>query len=247
MRRPKPDGAGSPVALVTGGGVRLGRAMALALARQGFDVAISYMTSSDRVVSLAHAVRETGRRFSAVQADLATASGGVQVAAHVRGAFGRLDLLVNSASTFAASDLLDVTTDDWDDVMAVNLRAPFVLVRDTFPLLSSARGSIINMVDLSALRPWTRHPHHAVSKAGLLHLTRVMARAFAPRVRVNAIAPGVVLAPEHYTDRELDALRRRIPMGRLGKARHVTDAVRFLLDADYVTGQVIVVDGGMSL
>lgn len=236
----------SPVALVTGGAVRVGRAIALSLAEAGYDLLISYNESRAESSEVERAVREAGQRAQAVQADL---SRGADVARLARAAgdhFGRLDLLVNSASSFAPGDLLDITAEAWDAVMAVNLRAPFLLVRDTAHLLRAARGAVVNVVDLSALHPWTTHPHHSVSKAGLLHLTRVMARRLAPEVRVNAVAPGYVLPPAHHDAAEIERNRQRIPMGRAGAPEDVASAVRFLARAEYVTGEVVAVDGGLG-
>ncbi len=236
----------NPVALVTGGAVRVGRAITLSLADAGYDLLISYNESRAESSEVERAVREAGCRAHAVQADL---SRGADVARLARAAgdhFGRLDLLVNSASTFAAGDLLDITAEEWDAVMAVNLRAPFLLVRDTVRLLRAARGAVVNITDLSALHPWTTHPHHSVSKAGLLHLTRVMARRLAPEVRVNAVAPGYVLPPAHHDAAEVERTRQRIPMGRVGAPEDVASAVRFLARAEYVTGEVVAVDGGLG-
>lgn len=237
----------NPVALVTGGGVRVGRAIALGLAESGYDLVVSYNSSSKGADELALASRQHGRRVLTVQADLSRESGALVLAAAVKKECGKLDLLVNSASSFHSGDLLDVAADEWDAVMALNLRAPFLLVRETAPLLVAARGSIVNIVDLSALRPWTSHPHHSVSKAGLLHLTRVMAKRLAPEVRVNAIAPGDVLPPEHWTEEQVAAVRRSVPLNQVGRPEDVVAAVRFLARADYVTGEVIAVDGGLGL
>ena len=236
----------NPVALVTGGGRRVGRAIALSLAGGGYDLLISYNDSRAESSEVERAVREAGRRAHAVRADLSRGADIARLARAVGDHFGRLDLLVNSASTFAPGDLLDVTAAEWDAVMAVNLRAPFLLVRETAQLLRAARGAVVNIVDLSALHPWTTHPHHSVSKAGLLHLTRVMARRLAPEVRVNAVAPGYVLPPAHHDAAEIERTRRRIPMGRVGAPEDVAGVVRFLARAEYVTGEVVVVDGGLG-
>ena len=240
-------GTTDSVALVTGGGVRVGRAVALGLAEDGYDLLVSYRTSAAGAEEVAEAVRGLGRRVRIVRADLSEEAGAVRLARAAGESFGRLDLLVNSASTFVAGDLLEVTAEEWDAVMAVNLRAPFLMVRETADLLRAARGSIVNIVDLSALQPWTSHPVHSVAKAGLLHLTRVMARRLAPEVRVNAIAPGGVLLPAHYSEADAGRVRDRVPLGRIGTPGDVVEAVRFLARADYVTGEVIVVDGGMRL
>ena len=237
----------TPVALVTGGGVRVGRAIALALAGNGYDLLVSYNSSPAGATEVAAAARQAGRRAHAVRADLSRQADAARLARTARERFGRLDLLVNSAASFVANDLLDVTADEWDAVMAVNLRAPFLLIRETAGMLRQARGAVVNVVDLSALRPWTGHPHHSVSKAGLLHLTRVAARRLAPEVRVNAVAPGYVLPPRHHTPEVIEHTRRRIPVGRVGTPEDVASAVCFLARADYVTGQVIAVDGGLGL
>lgn len=235
-----------PVALVTGGAVRVGRAIALSLADAGYDLLIGYNKSRAESSEVAKAVRGTGRRVHTVRADQSR-EGDVKRLAHAAAdRFGRLDLLVNSASTFVPGDLLSVTAEEWDAVMAVNLRAPFLLVRETAHLLRAARGAIVNIVDLSALQPWTTHPHHSVSKAGLLHLTRVMARRLAPEVRVNAVAPGLVLPPESYSEQQIERARQRIPMAHVGTPEDVAAAVRFLARAEYVTGEVVVVDGGLA-
>ena len=237
----------TPVALVTGGAVRVGKAIALGLADDGYDLVVGYNSSRADAGEVAETARALGVRVRMVQADLSGESGAVRLAAAVAEEFGRLDLLVNSASNFVAADLLEVTAEEWDSVMAVNLRAPFLLVRETADLLRATRGSVVNIVDLSALQPWTSHPHHSVSKAGLLHLTKVMARALAPDVRVNAVAPGHVLPPETFTGAEVERERQRVPLGRIGTPGDVVAAVGFLARADYITGEVIVVDGGLGL
>ena len=241
------DGKSNPVALVTGGGVRVGRAIALGLARDGYDLVVNYRTSAAGAEEVAKEARRLGRRVHTVQADLSREGDAVRLARAAAEHFGRLDLLVNSAASFVAGDLLEVTTDEWDEVMAVNLRAPFLMVRETADLLRAARGSVVNIVDLSALQPWTSHPAHSVAKAGLLHLTRVMARRLAPEVRVNAIAPGAVLLPTHYSEVNAERAREAVPLGRIGTPGDVVGAVRFLAGAEYVTGEVIVVDGGVGL
>ena len=227
--------------------MRVGRAIALALARDGYDLLVSYNTSPAGAAEVEAAAARIGRRAHAVRANLSREADTVRLARVAHERFGRLDLLVNSAASFVTNDLLAVTADEWDAVMAVNLRAPFVLIRDTADLLRASRGAVVNLVDLSALRPWTSHPHHAVSKAGLLHLTRIAAMRLAPHVRVNAVAPGYVLPPEHHGEAEIERTRQRVPLGRVGTPGDVASAVRFLATAGYVTGQVIAVDGGLGL
>jgi pteridine reductase len=154
---------------------------------------------------------------------------------------------VNNASTFETGDLLTLSTSDWDRVMGVNVRGPFLMVREAAALLKEAGGSVVNIVDLSAFHPWVDYPHHSVSKAALLHLTRVMARSLAPTVRVNAIAPGTVLAPDNFTDADAAGDAARTPLGQIGTPEDVVRTVLFLAGSGFVTGEVITVDGGRHL
>ena len=241
------DATSHPVALVTGGGARVGRAIALGLAESGYDLVVNYRTSEAGAAEVAATAGQLGTRAHTVQADLSREADAVRLARAAADQFGRLDLLVNSASTFVAGDLLAVTAEEWDAVMAVNLRAPFLMVRETANLLRAAHGSVVNIVDLSALQPWTSHPSHSVAKAGLLHLTRIMARRLAPEVRVNAIAPGDVLLPTYFSEADAERARECVPLGRIGTPGDVVETVRFLARADYITGEVIVVDGGVAL
>lgn len=235
------------MALVTGGGVRLGRAIALGLAGAGHDLLVHYNRSEEPAAEVVAAVKALGRRAEAVSADLSTAEGAERVARAVEEHFGRLDLLVNSAASFDEAKLLEVDAERWDSVMDLNLRGPFLVARALAPLLTEARGSVVNMVDLSAFQPWVRYPHHGVSKAGLMHLTRVLARVLAPAVRVNAIAPGAVLPPADASEAELEREIERTPLARIGSPDDIVRTVLFLAASPFVTGQVVVVDGGRSL
>ncbi len=235
------------VALVTGGAVRVGRAIALGLARAGYDLMITYHASEAAARELEAEVRGTGRRCELVRADLSDPAAAESVIDSVRAAYGRLDLLVNSAASFAASPLFDVDAEAWDAVMHLNVRAPHLLVRAAAPLLRAAEGNVVNISDLAALQAWTERPHHAVSKAALAHLTRIQARVLAPEVRVNAIAPGAVLPPDDFSEERLRALAAAIPLKRLGTPDDVVQAVLYLAKAPFVTGQILIVDGGRLL
>ncbi|MCG6956631.1 MAG: SDR family oxidoreductase [Gemmatimonadetes bacterium] len=235
------------VALVTGGAVRVGRAICLGLAEAGYDVVVHHRSSVAEADELVARIRELGRRAALAAGDLREPDVAHSVVDVARSTFGRLDLLVNSAASFRAGPLLESDAADWDEVMALNVRAPHLLVRAAADLLGAVGGSVVNIVDLSAFQPWTLHPVHAVSKAALAHLTRVQARALAPHVRVNAVAPGAVLPPDDYDEEAVGALRRMAPLGRLGSPEDVVRAVLFLADAGYVTGQVLAVDGGRLL
>ena len=235
------------VALVTGGAVRVGRALSLALAEAGFDVAVNYHSSVGPAQEVAARITELGRRVLLAPGNVSSSKDVDRIAAGVREEFGRMDLLVNSASNFHQRALLDVDAAEWDEVMGVNLKGPFLVARAFASLLREARGSIVNIVDLGAIQPWMAYPHHAVSKAGLLHLTRVLALALAPEVRVNAVAPGTVLPPEGRSPKALDQERRITPLRKLGTPQDVARTVLFLEASPFITGEVIVVDGGLSL
>lgn len=235
------------VALVTGGAVRIGRAITLGLAEAGYQVVVNYHTSESEALKVTRQIEELGGTAAVAPGDVSLAEDVSRIADTVRDRFGRLDLLVNNASLFPSGDLLEVEEGDWDRVMAVNLKGPFLMVKAVADLLEASGGRIVNLVDLSAFQPWVGHPHHAVSKAGLLHLTRVMARAMAPRVRVNAIAPGAVLLPEGYDEGTVERSRERAALGTLGTPEDVVRTVLFLERSPFITGEVIVVDGGRML
>ncbi|MHC4821798.1 MAG: SDR family NAD(P)-dependent oxidoreductase [Planctomycetota bacterium] len=241
------DSESQRVALVTGGAVRVGRVLSLGLAEAGYDVVVNYRASAGPAERVAADIAESGRLCSLVRGDLADPATPPALAEHVEERFGRLDLLVNNAAAFDSRPLLDVDAEAWDAVMNLNVRGPHLLVRALAPLLESSRGSVVNIVDLSAFQAWTEYPHHAVSKAALAHLTRVQARALAPRVRVNAVAPGAVLPPDDYSAERTERLRAATPLQALGTPEDVLGAVLYFAQASFVTGQVLAVDGGRLL
>jgi pteridine reductase len=232
------------VALVTGAGHRLGRAFALGLAQAGADVVVNYHTSADDAAETARLVEALGRRAVVVQGDVSQYADVQRLIGAAADAFGRLDILVNSASLFERAAVPDISEAEWDRTLAVNLKGPFLLSQAAAPMLRLADGVIVNIVDLSALQPWPNYAHHAVSKAGLLHLTRVLARALAPEIRVNAIAPGTVLPPEGQ-DAEEGSERRVLESA--GRPDDVVDALLYLVRSEFVTGDCLVVDGGRML
>jgi pteridine reductase len=234
-------------ALVTGGARRIGRALSLGLAEAGFDVVVNYHESEGEARDVVRKIEAMGQRAIAVQGDMSASADVAALADRLRSEFGRLDLLVNNASIFQPRKLLEVEEAEWDRVMAVNLKAPFLVLKATADLLEEASGNVVNLVDLSAMQPWTDYAHHAVSKAGLLHLTRVMARAMAPRVRVNAIAPGSVLPPEDAGPSYRERSKEKAALGTLGTPEDVVRTVLFLHRSPFITGEVVVVDGGRML
>jgi pteridine reductase len=224
------------VALVTGAGVRVGEAIARALARDGWTVAAHYHTHRPRGFA------------AALAADLATPDGPGALAAAFRAAFDRLDLLVNSAAGFEALPLARTDAAAFDAQVHLNARGPLLLTRALAPLLARARGVVVNVADVGGgLVPWPGYAAYCASKAALVRITECLALELAPEVRVNAIAPGTVLWPASYPAARRRALARRIPLGRAGTAEDVADAVRYLAAAPFVTGAVLPVDGGRHL
>lgn len=236
------------VALVTGGARRIGRALSLALARAGADVVVDYFRSAEEAEETAAEITAMGRRAIAVHADVSLKPEVQRLIRRTDDTFGRLDVLVNSASMFESVPFLGIAEEDWDRVLGVNLKGPFLTAQAAAPLLRrDGVGLIVNLADLSAFRPWPSYAHHSVSKAGLVHLTRVLARALAPDIRANAIAPGTVLPPEGVSPEELRRDRERTVLKRLGSPDHVVQALHYLVENDFVTGETLVVDGGRML
>jgi pteridine reductase len=219
----------------------------LALARAGADIALHYHGSEEASERTAAEVESLGRRVVRLRADLADAGEAAALGGRAVEALGRLDVLVNNAALFESESFLDVSVEAWDRVMAVNTRAPFLLLQATAPHLAASKGVAVNIADVSGLRPWPAFPHHSVSKAALVHLTKVAARALAPDVRVNCIVPGTVLPPEDYTREQVRESERRTVLGRTGSADDVADALLYLVGAGFTTGSVLVVDGGRML
>ena len=187
---------------MTGGARRVGRAISLALADAGANVVVNYNASATEADATVGEIERAGGRAKAVAADVAKASDIARLVEQTEQHFGGLDILINSAALFERKPVLEISEADWDRVLGVNLKGPFLLSQRAAPLLRRSGGVIINILDLSALQPWPSYAHHAVSKAALLHLTRILARALAPDIRVNAISPGTVLPPEDQTGEE---------------------------------------------
>ena len=237
----------SPVALVTGGAVRAGRAITVALADAGYNMVVNYHSSEEAARSLQVELTGQGREVLLAPGDVSDASAVERIGQGVRDRFGRLDVLVNSAATFISTPLLEIGSDEWDGVMGVNLKGPHLMVREFAPLLRSSRGSIVNLADHMGLKPWVRYAHHSIAKAGLVHLTRIQAVALAPEVRVNAVAPGLVLARESMSEAAVEREVQSTLLRRSGTPEDLTRTVLFLVESPFITGQTIVVDGGGTL
>lgn len=236
------------VALVTGGARRVGRALSLALARAGADVVVNYFQSAEEAERTVADIAALGRRAIALHGDVSRKDVADMLVRRTAEVFGRLDVLVNNASMFETAPLLAITEEEWDRVLAVNLKGPFLLSQAAAPLLRrDGGGVIVNIADLSAFQPWPSYAHHSVSKAGLVHLTRILATALAPDIRANCIAPGTVLPPEGYTEGDLLQSVGRAPLKKIGTPEDVARALLYLVESDFVTGEVVVVDGGRML
>jgi NAD(P)-dependent dehydrogenase (short-subunit alcohol dehydrogenase family) len=232
-------------ALVTGAGKRIGQAIAIGLAQAGCDVAVHYHGSAQGAEETARAVRKAGRRAELVQADLSDANAARRLADEAARTLKRLDVVVNSAAIMVRQSVEDVTPESWDATLALNLRAMFFVSQGAIPHLRRAKGKIVNMADIAGLEPWPAYVPHCVSKAGVIMLTKALARALAPDIAVNAVAPGAVLLPEGWDARSREHIRATTPLERLGSPDDVVAAVRFLLaGTDYATGTILVVDGG---
>ena len=234
------------IALVTGAGRRVGRALAEALGRSGMRVGVHYHASEQGANETAATIAAAGGEAVVLPADLRDPSACTRLVDRVSEHFGGLHVLLNSAASMYRTPVGEVTAERWDDIMALNLRAPFFCAQAAVRHMRDG-GAIINIADLGALEVWPAYIPHGVSKAGLLHLTRSLARAFAPGVRVNAIAPGTVLPPDDWSDDDGNALRRSTPLQRHGAPDDVVNAMLYLLSADYVTGETLVVDGGRHI
>ena len=235
-------------ALVTGGAVRIGRALVFALANEGMRVIVHHHTSADEAEGLVGEIAARGGDAAAVQADLARVDEVDRLAAESEARWGGVDVLVNNASVFPEAGLDETDPDLWDHTLAVNLRAPFFLTQQIgMSMRARGRGVIVNLADLAGLQAWRGYAAHGISKAGLVHLTRVSARALAPEVRVVAIAPGTVLPPENLSEAQVSRLAERAPLRRNGTPEDVVQAMLYALRADYVTGEVLRVDGGRML
>ena len=236
-------------ALVTGAARRVGRAIALAMAGRGMDIVAHYRSSAAEARATAIAVEGLGRRAVAVQADLAQQEEVEGLADRAIQAFGKLDVLVNSAALFYRTPLEKITAQDWDQFLRVNLTGPFLLARRVgLDMRRRGEGKIINVADVAGIAPWADFLPYSVSKGALITLTKGLAKALAPEVQVNAVAPGSVLLPEEYGDKEREAIVRATPLKRIGSPADVANTVLFLLEgSDFITGQVVVVDGGRSI
>lgn len=232
------------LALVTGAGHRLGRAIAEGLAGRGLDIAVHYNGSENAARDTARHARELGARAELFAADLTARGAASALVAEVVAGMGPLDVVVNSAAVMMRTPVETTSEEEWDTMFALNLRAPFFITQAAARVMGGAGGVIINIADLAAYETWPAYVPHGITKAGIVQMTRALARALAPRIRVNAVAPGAVLLPEGWTQADADRMASTTPLGRIGAPSDVVGAVLYLLDAVYVTGETLIVDGG---
>jgi pteridine reductase len=236
--------------LITGGAKRLGECTARTLHAAGANIAVHYRRSAAPAEALVASLNAARRDSAlAVRADLLSSAQLVAAVDAVIARAGRLDALINNASSFYPTPLGEVTEEQWVDLIGTNLKAPLFLSQAVLPHLRKNRGSIVNLIDVHAIRPLRNHPVYGAAKAGLAMLTKSLARDLAPDVRVNGVAPGAILWPDGGVGSKTeDSVLRQIPMGRTGTPEDVAACVLFLLrDAPYITGQIIAVDGGRSI
>jgi pteridine reductase len=241
--------SGTKSALVTGAAKRVGREIALELARSGFDVAITYLSSEAEAQQVVSEIQSLGRHSLMIRADLTHPESAV---AAVYGTFtqifSRLDVLVNSASAWLPGTLGQTTPDMIRKLNSIHVETPLLLCQKFEPMLRASRGHVVNMCDLLGERPWPEYLAYCASKAALINLTMGLARALAPEVTVNGIAPGVVEWPEDYPEEEKARYLKRVPLARPGTPADVARLIRFLVtEGTYVTGQIIRLDGGRSI
>jgi NAD(P)-dependent dehydrogenase (short-subunit alcohol dehydrogenase family) len=234
------------VALVTGAAKRIGRSLALALAEAGSNVAITYKASRPEAEQTVDALRRHKVKAVAVECDVRNKESVAAAVASVVQEFGRLDLLVNNAGFFETASLEEITLDQWDRMFEINTRGPFLVAQAAHSHLRAARGRIINIGSLGGLHPWPTHGHYCTSKAALHMLTLTMAKAFAPEISVNCVAPGMIVNGE--LDPAYEHFSQKTPMQRNGTPKDVADAVLFFARGPhFVTGQILAVDGGLGL
>lgn len=231
------------VALVTGAGKRLGRAVALRLAEEGADVAVHYRESAKDAADVVGRIEEMGQKAVAIQADLQSVDAIRKLFLEMGNELGRLDLLVNSAANFLPGSVISTTEEIWDASVDTNVKSPFFCAQAAAPMLRRSKGSIVNFADTGGLLGWPGFISHSIAKAGVVMLTKCLAKALAPDVRVNAIAPGTITMPGDPPEWE-QAFVKLAPLRKTGKPSDIADAVIYLATAEFLTGHTLVLDGG---
>lgn len=234
--------------LITGAAKRIGREIALTLGRAGANVAITFRTSEPEARQTVQQLGDLGVEAFSMRCDVSDELDVKEVIAEVTANFGDLDILVNNAGAYQTVDFEAITVSEWDEVFATNVKGVFLMSQAAVPPLRKSKGRIINVGSLGGLRPWAHHAHYCASKAALHMLTQVAAKALAPEISVNCVAPGMIDQGESAGNKELQRVARKTPMQRNGSAADVAKAVMFFASGPhFVTGQVLAVDGGLGL
>ena len=235
-------------ALITGAARRIGAQIAKTLHSTGYNVIIHHNKSAQLATALVDELNQVRKKSAvSVSANLEDANSAEKIVDAAKNSWQRLDCLVNCASVYLTSNPEEVDLAQWDEIMHVNLRAPYLLCAEAIPMLRDSNGNIVNITDIYALRPQAEHPIYCASKAGLLGMTKALALDLAPSIRVNAVAPGPILWAEKNDPSYKDIVLAKTPLAKLGGADAIAGAVRYLAEADFVTGEVIHVDGGRQI
>jgi pteridine reductase len=234
------------VALITGAGKRLGRAVALRLAEEGMDVAVHYGTSAKDAAEVVGKIEEMGKKAVAIRADLRSVDEIRRMLLEVGNELGRLDVLVNSAANFLPGSMISTTEEVWDASLDTNVKAPFFVTQAAAPMLRRSKGAIVNFADTGGVLGWPGFIGHSVAKAGVINLTKSLAKALAPDVRVNAIAPGTITMSGDPPEWEAEFVKLA-PLKKTGRPADIADAVVYLATAEFLTGHTLVLDGGRTL
>lgn len=234
--------------LVTGAAKRLGRAIALAAAESGASVAITYRESAREARAVVEELADQGVEALAIRCDVTDEKSIREMVKEVVGELGGIDVLVNNAANYETAEFSKITVAEWDAIFASNTRGPFLVSREALPFLKKRKGRIVNMGSLGGLRPWATHAHYCSSKAAVHMLTKVMAKALAPEIAVNAVAPGMIDLGEKAAADFMRKTAKQTPMRRSGTAADIAAAVMFFATApQFITGQILAVDGGLGL
>jgi len=248
MNSPSTPSLSGKWALITGGAIRIGREISLALARAGADIAFTYHRSAEEAQDTAAAIAELGVRSLALSCDLRDASAVRLTIQKFVAESGRLDLLVNNAGFYETRNFAEISVEDWDEIFAVNARGAFLMTQACAIHLRARHGRIVNIGSLGGIRPWATHAHYCASKAALHMLTQASAKALAPEIMVNCVAPGMIDQGESEHSNTLSRFAQKTPMQKNGSASDVAQAVLFFATCpEFITGQILAVDGGLSL
>ncbi|MBC8504437.1 MAG: SDR family oxidoreductase [Chloroflexi bacterium] len=236
------------VVIITGAAMRVGRTIALELAKKGAIIVFSYYLDDEPWQATMAEIKALGSECLAIQTEIRSAANVKNLVEQTIERFGRVDVLINNASVWLKSPVLEITEDEWDLSIDVNLKGPFLTSQAVAShMLAQGQGLIVNITDLSAFQTWPGYAHHAASKAGLVALTKSLAVELAPNIRVNAIAPGTVLLPENATSEKIQWAEEKSLLKQVGEPEDVANLVAFLIENEFTTGAVYFVDGGRSL